>query len=202
MVLFFGVAFLLKYVAQRELIPLELRLAAVAAGAWRAARHGLAAAAARALRPGTAGSGRHRHPYLVKSSPRPWLYGLVPPALPWSSLNALVGLACLLAVLQEARTLATAGNHGGFLAPVLSTKAATCSCSPTTPCSTRASWPSPGSRPGANSTWSALFRTFGLATLWGVLGYRPDLFASTEPLLFFFLLYVAVSVLFALRQPP
>ena len=31
-VLFFGVAFLLKYAAQRELIPLELRLAAVAAG--------------------------------------------------------------------------------------------------------------------------------------------------------------------------
>ena len=35
-------------------------------------------------------------------------------------------------------------------------RAATCSCSPITRCSTRASWPSPGSRPGANSTWSAL----------------------------------------------
>ncbi len=47
--------------------------------------------------------------------------------------------------------------------------------------------------------WRALnllgfFATFGVATLWGVLRYQPEQFASTEPFLVaFFLVYVAAS---------
>lgn len=202
-VLFFGVAFLLKYAAQRELIPLELRLAAVAAGGlallctgWllrrRHALYGL----------GLQGGGIGILYLVVFAAAR--LYQLLPMPLAFALLVTLVGLSCLLAVLQEARTLATAGTIGGFLAPVLLSTGA-------------------GSHVQLFTyyallnagilaiAWFKAWRelnlvgfvcTFGIATLWGVLGYRPELFASTEPfLLFFFLLYVAVSVLFALRQP-
>ncbi len=45
--------------------------------------------------------------------------------------------------------------------------------------------------------------TFVIGTAWGVLRYRQEFFASTEPFLIaFFLLYVAIAVLFSLRQRP
>ena len=45
--------------------------------------------------------------------------------------------------------------------------------------------------------------TFLISLYWGASFYRPSNFASTEPFLIAnFLLYVAVAVLFALRQPP
>jgi uncharacterized membrane protein len=44
--------------------------------------------------------------------------------------------------------------------------------------------------------------TFAIATAWGVLKFQPQAFSSTEPfLILFFLLYVAIAVLFTLRQP-
>ena len=43
--------------------------------------------------------------------------------------------------------------------------------------------------------------TFIIGLAWGARYYRPELFASTEPfLILFFLFYVAIAVLFALRQ--
>jgi len=45
--------------------------------------------------------------------------------------------------------------------------------------------------------------TFAIGTAWGVLKYRPEDFATTEPfLVLFFLFYLGISVLFTLRQPP
>ncbi len=45
--------------------------------------------------------------------------------------------------------------------------------------------------------------TFVIGTAWGVLRYRQEFFSSTEPFLIaFFLLYVAIAVLFSLRQRP
>lgn len=202
-VLFFGVAFLLKYAAQRELIPLELRLAAVAAGGLALLTTGWLLRRRHSLYGlGLQGGGIGILYLVVFGAAR--LYQLLPLPLAFVLLVALVGLSCLLAVLQEARTLATAGTIGGFLAPVLLSTGT-------------------GSHVQLFTyyallnagilaiAWFKAWRelnlvgfvcTFGIATLWGVLGYRPELFASTEPfLLFFFLLYVAVSVLFALRQP-
>ena len=44
--------------------------------------------------------------------------------------------------------------------------------------------------------------TFIVGTVWGVTRYRPELFATTEPfLVLFFLFYVAIAVLYALRRP-
>src|SRR4030095_14578576 len=43
--------------------------------------------------------------------------------------------------------------------------------------------------------------TFLVGTLWGVTRYRPEDFATTEPfLILFFLFYVAIAVLYALRR--
>jgi uncharacterized membrane protein len=43
--------------------------------------------------------------------------------------------------------------------------------------------------------------TFGIGTLWGASYYQPALFTSTEPfLILFFLLYLAIPVLFAARR--
>ena len=43
--------------------------------------------------------------------------------------------------------------------------------------------------------------TFLVGTLWGVTRYRPENLATTEPfLVLFFLFYVAIAVLYALRQ--
>ena len=45
--------------------------------------------------------------------------------------------------------------------------------------------------------------TFAIALIWGYATYTPEHFATIESLLiFFFLLYLAIPILFALRQPP
>ncbi|HEY3487572.1 MAG TPA: DUF2339 domain-containing protein, partial [Gammaproteobacteria bacterium] len=44
--------------------------------------------------------------------------------------------------------------------------------------------------------------TYLIGTVWGVLRYRSELFDSTEPfLILFFLFYIVIAILFALRQP-
>jgi uncharacterized membrane protein len=47
------------------------------------------------------------------------LYCLLPPLFSQVLMVLLVGLSCLLAVLQNSRSLAFFGSIGGFLAPVL-----------------------------------------------------------------------------------
>ncbi len=93
---------------------------------------------------------------------------------------------CVLAVVQNSRTLAVLGILAGFMAPL---------------------WLSTGSgnhvglfsyyavlnagifaiawfRPCAEPAW--LRFTFGIGTFWGVLQYAPDKFSSTEPFLLLF----------------
>ena len=44
--------------------------------------------------------------------------------------------------------------------------------------------------------------TFAVGTAWGILKYRPEDFASTEPfLVLFFLLFLGMAILFSSRQP-
>ncbi|MEJ2655864.1 MAG: DUF2339 domain-containing protein, partial [Desulfobacterales bacterium] len=117
-ILFFGVGFLLKYVAQRNLISLEFRLAIVAAGGlallvtgwclrkW-ALLYGLA------LQGGGVGI-----IYLtVFASSK--LYHLLPIPLTLVIMICLVILTGALAVLQDSKSLAIFGIVGGFMAPVL-----------------------------------------------------------------------------------
>lgn len=202
-ILFFGLAFLLKYAAQRNLVPLEFRLAGVAGLGlallvlgWRLRRRTLGYGLI--LQGGGVGV-----LYLVVYAAAK-LYHFLPLTFSLAVMISLVVLSNLLAVLQEARSLAVAGIVGGFLAPVLMSTGA-------------GSHVLLFSYYGLLNTgilgiaWFKSWRelnllgfvfTFAIATVWGYTAYQPENFATTEPfLIFFFLLYVAVSVLFAHRQP-
>jgi uncharacterized membrane protein len=202
-IVFFGVAFLLKYAAQRNMVPLELRLVGVASGGltmlavgwWlRRSRSGYGLV----LQGGGVGI-----LYLVVFGAAK-LYGLLPMVLALAIMVGLVALSCLLAVFQDARSLAVFGIIGGFLAPVLMSTGG-------------------GSHIMLFSyygvlnagifgiAWAKSWRelnligfifTFAIGTLWGSSGYLPQHFATTEPfLLLFFVFYVLISILFSHRQP-
>ncbi|MBA1149403.1 DUF2339 domain-containing protein [Ectothiorhodospiraceae bacterium WFHF3C12] len=203
-VLFFGVAFLLKYAADQSLLPIEARLSAVAVGGlgllslgwWLRGRN---AVFAMTLQGGAVGV-----LYLtVFAAAR--LYDVVPMGFAFAVMVALVALSAVLAVLQNAMALAAFGTAGGFLAPVLVSTGE-------------------GSHVGLFSYYALLnvgilgiawFRawrvlnllgfafTFVIGAVWGYGYYRPAYFASTEPfLVLFFLFFVAIAVLYAFRQPP
>lgn len=202
-VLFFGVAFLLKYAVERELLPIELRLATAALGGmallvlgWRT----------RTERPGFGlalqGGGVGILYLTVFAAFR--LYTLVPAPAALGLLVLFVTLSAVLAVAQDSLALATLATVGGFLAPVLTSTGQ-------------------GSHVALFSYYAVLnagilatawFRSYRLLNLlgflftfvisasWGYRYYRPEYFATTEPfLLVFFLLYAAISVVVALRHP-
>lgn len=203
-VLFFGVAFLLKYSVEHEMLPVEVRLIGAALGAivllaagWRLREK--RAAYAIALQGGGIGI-----LYLtVFAALR--LYALIPATAAFGVLAAMAVFSAMLAVLQNARALAVLGAAGGFLAPVLT------------------------STGGGNHValfsfyallnagivgiaWYRAWRelnllgfvfTFAIGGLWGWRNYTPEMFASTEPFLVLFVLFfIVIAMLFALRQPP
>ncbi len=203
-VLFIGVAFLLKYAAERELLPIELRLAAVAIGGiallvvgWRL----------RLRRTGYAlmlqGGGVGILYLTVFAALR--LYKMLPTELAFALLAGIAVFSAMLAVLQDSRSLAITGAVGGFLAPILASTGA-------------------GSHVALFSFYAVLNAgilgiayykawrelnlvgfafTFVIGLMWGAKYYEPALFASTEPfLVLFFVFYVTIAVLFALRRAP
>jgi len=202
-VLFFGVAFLLKFAIDRQLLPIELRLSATALCAigliglgWylREKRAGYALL--------IQGGGIGIFYLTVYAAAK--LYHLLPLGLALTLMVAVVVLSSLLALWQNSRALAAFGIAGGFLAPVLTSTGG-------------------GSHVMLFSYYALLnagilgiawFRawrelnllgflfTFVIGTTWGLNYYQPHHFNSTEPfLIIFFLFYVAIAVLFALRQP-
>lgn len=117
-ILFFGVAFLLKYVAARSLFSIELRLLAVVAVGvvmlivgWRLRadklEYGLVLQGA--------GVGLL---YLTVFAASKY-YQLLPVGWSFVLMLILVALSGLLAVKQDAKSLALFGTTGGFLAPIL-----------------------------------------------------------------------------------
>jgi uncharacterized membrane protein len=203
-IVFFGVAFLVRYAADRGLLPIEFRLMSVAAGAmvmlaigWRLRRS--RRDYAMVLQGGAVGL-----LYLtIFAAFR--LYGLLPGPLTFALLVTVVVFSGVLAVLQDAIVLAVLGASGGFLAPIL---ASTGGGSHVALFSYYAvlnggvvgiAW----FRAWRFLNWLAFVFTFGIGFLWGQEFYQPALFATTEPfLVLFFLLFLAVAVLFAQRQPP
>ncbi|MFM0270452.1 DUF2339 domain-containing protein [Paraburkholderia aspalathi] len=201
-VLFFGIAFLLKYAADNSLLPIEFRLAGVALAAtvliglgWRIGeRRG---AYGLILQGGGVGA-----LYLtVFAATR--LYHLLPAGAALPLMIAICGLSAFLAVRQNASSLAFMGSAGGFLAPVLLSTGG-------------------GSHVMLFSyyallnagifaiAWFKAWRplnllgfvfTFSIGAAWGVTAYRPELLASTEPfLILFFLMYVGIALLYAVRR--
>jgi uncharacterized membrane protein len=201
-ILFFGVAFLVKYATENFSFPIELRLAGIAAGAivmlaigWRLREK--RAGYALAMQGGGVGV-----LYLtVFAALR--LYALMPPSVAFVLLLGVVVASVVLALRQDALSLAMLAVAGGFLAPVLAST-------------------------GQGShvmlfgyyvllnlgilaiAWRKAWRplnvlgfvfTFAIGALWGARFYRPAHFATTEPFLIaFFLIYVGIAVLYALRR--
>ncbi|HWJ06706.1 MAG TPA: DUF2339 domain-containing protein [Steroidobacteraceae bacterium] len=118
LVLFFGVAFLLKWVSERVTFPIQGRLAATALGGlalaglgWRL-RHKRAGYAL-SLQGGGVGVA-----YITVYAAAK-LYELLPLPVALALMLVIVALAALLAILQDALPLALLGAAGGFLAPIL-----------------------------------------------------------------------------------
>ena len=203
-VLFFGVAFLLKFVSDQGLLPIQLRLSGAAIGGiavlvwgWRLRRR----LPDYALAVQGAGLGIL---YLTTFTAVA-LYQALPSGLAFLVLVGLTAGAVIMAVVQDAFWLAALAVTGGFLAPVLTASG-------------------DGSHVLLFSyflllnigilavAWFRAWRglnligfgfTFTLGLLWGGQAYRPAMLASVEPFLIaHVLLYTGVSVLFALRQPP
>lgn len=203
-VLFFGVAFLLKFAADRNMMPIELRLAGVALGGaallvigWRLRLSQRAYALA------LQGGGVGLLYLTVFAALR--LYHLLPPTFTFAMLVAVAGLSAFLAIGQNSLALAALGATGGFLAPVL---ASTGEGNHVVLFTYYALLNAGIVAIAWFKAWRALnvlafVFTFGIGTAWGVLRYSPRDFATTEPfLVLFFAMFLAVAVLFALRRAP
>ena len=186
-VLFFGVAFLLKYASEHIEISIEARLIGVALGAlvmlgigWRL----------RESRPGYGlimqGGGIGRA--LYHGVCRLQVVSIIARRLGFALLAAMAVFSAMLAVLQDSRSLAAMGVSGGFLAPILASTGG-------------------GSHVALFSfyallnlgilliAWFKAWRslnllgfafTFFIGLIWGDRFYRSEFFASTEPFLILF----------------
>ena len=203
-ILFFGVAFLLRYIAEHSHIPIQFRLSGVACGGiallvlgWRL----------RVRRPGyalTIQGGGVGILYLTTFAALR-LYLVLPPAIAFAILVFLAAFSALLAVLQNSQAFAVLAVAGGFLAPILASNG---QGSHVVLFSYYAILNTSVLAIAWYKTWRPLnfvgfAFTFLIGTVWGVLHYSGALFNSTEPfLVLFFLFYVAIAVLFSIRQPP
>ena len=130
------------------------------------------------------------------------LYGLIPATATFAMLLVLVAGTAVLAIRQNALGLAVFGVVGGFAAPILASTGsgnhvALFSFYVVLNLAILAISYARGWR--VLNTIGFLF-TFVIATLWGVLRYRPEDFATTEPfLIVFFLFYLAIPLLPTLR---
>jgi len=203
---FFGVAFLLKYAVDRNLlnVPMWLRLVFAALFGvvllivgWRL-RHRM-----RVYALSLQGGGVGIIYLTVFAAFR--LYGLLPPVPAFVLLALITVPAATLAVIQDARVMAVFALTGGFLAPVLASTGQ-------------------GSHVALFSyylllnlaiigiAWYKSWRelnllgflfTFVIGSIWGYKFYRTQYFATAEAFLIaHFLLYQAAAILFAHRQPP
>jgi uncharacterized membrane protein len=201
-ILFVGLAFLLKYASDHQMLPDELKVAGVAAGGiallfigWRLRdkRRGYALS--------LLGAGVAVLYLTILGAMR--LYSLVPPVVAFFLLAAIAVFAAVLAITQDALALAVIGAGGGFLAPIL---VSTGQGSHVTLFSyylvlnagiVLVAW---------FKAWRVLnvvgfLFTFFIGLAWGLRSYRPDYFASVEAFLVaFFLLYVAIALMFARRE--
>jgi uncharacterized membrane protein len=203
-ILFLGLAFLLKYAAEHAILSPWMRVAGVAAAGvallafgWRVRR------GRKAYAIGLQGGGIGILYLTAYAALR--LYGLIPVPVAFAAMAAIAVLCGVLAVMQDSLVLAAFGAGGGFLAPILASTGR-------------------GDHVAlfgyylllnAGIVGIALFRswrvlsllgalfTFVIGLAWGHRFYTPEFFATTEPFLVaFFLLYVIVAVVHAWREAP
>jgi len=182
-------------VAERTQIPIEVRLAGVAVGAIAMLALGWRLREKRRDYALVIQGGAVGVLYLTVFAAFK-LYHLLPGGAAFALLAVMAAFAAVLAVLQEARSLALFGVTGGFLAPIL---AATGSGSHVALFSYYALINAGILGIAWHRAWRELNLagwafTFAISALWGWQYYQPQHFSTTEPfLILFFLFYVAIA---------
>ncbi len=202
-ILFFGATFLAKYAAENRLFPIELRFIGLALGAFALLIVGWRLKDRRPMYAQLLQGGGIAGLYLtVFAASR--LFHLIPLGLALPLLIVIAVTSAILAVAQNALSLAVIGTAGGFLAPImvstgsgnhvaLFTYYAILNLGVFT-----VAW---------FRTWRVLnvlgfLFTFTITGLWRASGYHTqDLFSADAFLILFFLMYVGVSILNCVRQP-
>ena len=201
-VLFFGVAFLFKYAADRNIIPIEWRLAGIALAATGLLLWGLKLRHKQKLYALIIQGGALGILYLTVFAAAKF-YSVLPLPVALIIMVGLVALSGFLSIWQDSKSLAVFSTIGGFLAPVLT---ATNTGNHVQLFSYYAvlnlgilgiSW----FKAWRLLIWLGFVFTFVIGATWGYFDYREELFSSTEPfLLFFFLLYLCIPVLYLRKQ--
>ncbi|VVP37745.1 DUF2339 domain-containing protein [Pseudomonas fluorescens] len=200
--LFLGLAFLLRYATEGVVVPVELRYAGVAAAALGLLGLGWW------LR-----SGNNHYALMLQGAGVAVLYltvfaamrlhPLLDPSAAFGLLVAVTVFSAILAVTQDSLGLAAAAALGGFAAPIL---ASTGSGSHVALFSYFALLNAGILAIAWFKAWRTLnvigfVGTFGIGFAWGARTYTPELLWSTEPfLILFFLMYLAIGLLFARRK--
>jgi len=203
-ILFVGVGFLLKYAYDNAFLPVPLRLAGVAIAGLAMLIVGARLLKKRRLYGLILQGGGIGLMYLDVFFALK-IYGMIAPQLGFALFMVLGVAATLLAVRQDAAILAILGLSGAFMAPVL---AGSQSSNHVLLFSyytllnifiIAVSW---------FKSWRALNLvgfgfTFVIGLFWGWNNYRPSMFDTVEPFVVgYFLMYLAIPILFAQRQPP
>lgn len=203
-ILFIGVAFLLKYAADQGWFSIELRLASAGALGIGLVYTGWRLRTKQRTYALTLQGGGLGISYLTTFVAFR-IYELLPAPLAFGLLVA-IGMVCgVLAVLNDAKALALPAILGGFAAPFL---VSTGEGSHVTLFSYFTLLNAAILLIAWYKSWRELnlvgfLFTFVLATVWGSQYYQPQFFATVEPfLVLFFAFYVAIGLLFTLRQPP
>ncbi len=201
LILFLGLAFLLRYVAENTVVPIELRYAGVAAAAiglllsgwrWRDKPDGY----------GLVLQGAGIGVLYLTTLAGMKLHPLIPAEMGFAILIGVAVFAVLLAILQDALVLAVIATLGGFAAPVLAS----------TGSENHLAFFGYLTVINLGILAIAWFKAWRLLNLlgfvctaflvasWGDKYYEPALFNTAEPfLLLFFLGYVLIAFLFARR---
>jgi uncharacterized membrane protein len=196
LILFVGVALLLRHAAQNIQVSLEMRVAGVALGGLALAGLGWRLRHARRVYGLTLQGAGVGIVYITLFAAYR-LYQLVPAELTFALLTAMAAITALLAVLQNALPLAVFGFGGGFLAPVLASTGSgnhVALFSYYLLLNLAIAWIA------RRQAWKLLnllgfVFTFSIGAAWGARAYTPEQFASTEPFLVaHFLLYLFISV--------
>jgi len=200
--LFLGLAFLLRYATEGVVVPIELRYAGVAAfalgllglGWWLRHRNNNYALMLQ-------GTGIAVLYLTVFAAMR--LHPLLDPSAALGLLVAVTAFSAILAITQDSLALACVAALGGFAAPILTSTGA-------------------GNHVALFSyftllnagiltiAWFKAWRllnligfagTFSIGFAWGLRSYTPELLWSIEPfLIVFFLMYLAIGLLFTRRK--
>ncbi len=205
LVSFFGIAFLFKHAVEQRWLnfPVELRLLLV--GAFGAGLIGLGWRLRKGHRVyalSIQGGGIGVLYLTAYAAFR--LFNVLPAAFTFVVMAALAVFAAWLAITQSARQLAVLGAIGGFLAPVL---ASTGSGSHVALFAYYLLLNTGIAFVAFHRHWRVLNLvgftfTFVIGLIWGAKFYQARYFGTVEPFLVaHFLLYTAIVVLAALRQP-